>query len=86
MAYTYVPITPNIFGIPQRVPRKGIKTLDDLNKEITEWSSKVGEDSQLQNVNLQNALQRLQQVIQTMTNVSKSHHDTQKAIINNIKS
>ena len=41
----------------------------------------VGDDSQLANVDLQNALQKQQQTLQTMSNVSKMLHDTAMAII-----
>ena len=78
MSYSYNTDSPNI---PKRVPRQGIKTLDDLNKEIIEWSNKVGEDAQLQNIRLQDALQKQQQILQMMTNISKLSHDTQMSII-----
>jgi chromosome segregation ATPase len=44
----------------------------------------VGEDAQLANIDLQNALQRQQQTLQTMSNVSKMLHDTAMAIIRKI--
>ena len=51
-----------------------IETLED------ELAS-VGDDAQLANIDLQNALQKQQQTMQTMSNVSKMLHDTGMAII-----
>ena len=45
----------------------------------------VGEDAQLANLDLQNALQKQQQTMQMMSNISKQMHETAKAIINNIR-
>lgn len=45
----------------------------------------LGEDAQLVNIDLQNTLQRLQQTIQMMSNISKQLHDTAMAIIRNLK-
>lgn len=44
----------------------------------------TGEDSQLANLELQDALQKQQQAVQTLSNLSKSMHDTAKAIIHKI--
>lgn len=44
----------------------------------------VGEDAQLANVDLQNALQRQQQVLHMMSNVSKALHDTAISVIRKI--
>ncbi len=58
-----------------------------LEKEIVTWEEKlgaVGDDAQLANINLQNALQRQQQTMQMMSNVSKMLHDTAMAIIRKI--
>ena len=41
-------------------------------------------DSQLANIDLQNTLQKQQQLLQTMSNISKSLHDTQMAMIRNM--
>jgi len=41
----------------------------------------VGEDAQLANIDLQNQLQKQQQTLQTMSNVSKMLHDTAVAIV-----
>ena len=45
----------------------------------------VGDDSQLANVDLQNMLQKQQQALQMMSNISKMSHDTAMAVIRNIK-
>jgi len=45
----------------------------------------VGDDAQLANIDLQNQLQKQQQTLQTMSNVSKMLHDTAKAIISNMR-
>jgi len=44
----------------------------------------IGEDGQLANVDLQNALQQQQQTMQMMSNISKMMHDTAMAVIRNI--
>ena len=40
-----------------------------------------GDDAQLANVDLQNMLQKQQQTLQTMSNISKSLHDTAMSVI-----
>ncbi len=44
----------------------------------------VGEDAQLANVDMQNWLQKQQQVLQAMSNISKAAHDTAMAVIRKI--
>lgn len=59
-------------------------TDDDVVAQVQKWEQElntVGEDAQLANVDLQNALQLQQQTLQTISNVSKLLHDTAKAII-----
>ena len=51
---------------------------------IQEQLSSVGDDAQLANIDLQNALQKQQQTLQTMSNVSKMLHDTAMAVIRKI--
>lgn len=53
---------------------------DYLRKLDSELNT-LGEDGQLFNIDLQNALQRMQQTLQTMANVSKLLHDTAMAVI-----
>ncbi len=58
-----------------------------LTEHIKQWEEKLqsaGDDAQLANIDLQNALQKQQQTLQTMSNVSKMLHDTAMAIIRKI--
>jgi len=45
----------------------------------------VGEDASLEQLQLQNVLQKQQQVMQQMSNISKMLHDTAMAVIRNMK-
>ncbi len=42
-------------------------------------------DSQMMTLDLQSQMQNQQRAMQTMSNIMKSHHDTAKAIINNLR-
>ena len=44
----------------------------------------VGEDAQLQNIEMQNVLQKQQQTLQMMSQISKQLHDTAMAVIRKI--
>ena len=44
----------------------------------------VGDDAQLANIDLQNMLQKQQQTLQMMSNISKILHDTAMAVIRKI--
>ncbi len=46
----------------------------------------VGEDAQMANLDLQNALQKQQQLLQMMSNMSKTMHETAMSIIRKIGS
>jgi hypothetical protein len=64
-----------------------IETKEELENYIQgleEQLNSVGDDSQLANVDLQNHLQKQQQVLQMMSNISKVLHDTAQAIIRKI--
>jgi hypothetical protein len=64
-----------------------IRTKGDLDayvKSVEEQLNTTGDDAQLANVDLQNALQVQQQTIQMMSNISKMLHDTALAIIRKI--
>jgi len=55
-----------------------------LEEEIRKWEEKlnsIGDDAQLANVELQDILQRQQQILQMMSNISKSLYDTAQAVI-----
>jgi hypothetical protein len=63
------------------------KTKADLQASINKWEAdlaSIGDDAQLANIDLQNALQKQQQTLQTMSNVSKMMHDTAMAVIRKI--
>ncbi len=73
--------------MPDRIPPEGVEGLDTLEDAIKQWEeelAQVGDDAQLANIDLQNALQKAQQTVQTMSNVSKLIHDTSTAIIRKI--
>jgi methyl-accepting chemotaxis protein len=51
---------------------------------IADWEKQldsIGDDAQLANVDLQNILQKQQQTLQMMSNISKMLHDTAQAVI-----
>jgi hypothetical protein len=61
-----------------------VKSVDLLDNEIARWEerlSTLGDDAQLANVDLQNILQKQQQALQMLSNISKAQHDTAMAII-----
>jgi hypothetical protein len=73
----------------ETVQKASLKAMSDREfAEYTlEWCDKlqeVGDDAQLANIDLQNALQKQQQTLQTMSNVSKMLHDTAMAVIRKI--
>lgn len=53
-------------------------------KELESNQQQVGDDAQLANVDLQNQLQKQQQVLQMMSNISKMLYDTAMAVIRKI--
>ena len=60
---------------------------EELARYIREWEEElatIGEDAQLANIDLQNQLQKQQQTLQTISNVSKMLHDTAMAVIRKI--
>ena len=58
--------------------------LETYIKNLEEQLNSVGDDAQLANVDLQNMLQKQQQTMQQMSNISKMLHDTAMAIIRKI--
>jgi len=73
--------------IPDRIPRAGITSIGALEAEIARWEAKlnsIGDDSQLANVDLQNILQKQQQTLQMLSNISKMLHDTATSVIRKI--
>jgi hypothetical protein len=64
------------------------KSVDDLKNSFQEEIKKreeelnsVGDDAQLANVDLQNILQKQQQTLQMMSNISKMLYDTAQSVI-----
>ena len=63
---------------------KEVNTVAKLDDYIKTWEDKlnsIGDDAQLANVDLQNMLQKQQQTLQMLSNISKALHDTAMAII-----
>jgi len=58
-----------------------------LTKSLRQWEerlSKSADDAQLANIDMQNALQKQQQTLQMLSNISKQFHDTAMAVIRKI--
>src|SRR4029453_7627530 len=71
-------------SIPDRIPAEGGSNLEQLEAEIKrreEELNSIGDDAQLANVDLQNMLQKQQQTLQMMSNISKMLHDTAMSVI-----
>ncbi|MEK7705297.1 MAG: hypothetical protein AAB426_10085 [Myxococcota bacterium] len=66
-------------GAPKRI--RTLEQLDAYLKHLEEQMNGAGDDAQLANVDLQNALQKQQQTLQMMSNISKMLHDTALAIV-----
>ncbi len=60
------------------------ETFDAYIKDLEESLATVGEDAQMANLELQDALQKQQQTIQMISNISKMLHDTAMSIIRKI--
>ncbi len=58
--------------------------LDAYIKQLEEKLNSVGDDAQLANVDLQNMLQKQQQTLQMVSNISKMLHDTAMAVIRKV--
>ncbi len=58
--------------------------MESYIKDLDVQLSTIGDDAQLANIDLQNALQKQQQTLQTMSNVSKMLHDSTMANIRKI--
>ncbi|HET6517307.1 MAG TPA: hypothetical protein VFG25_03690 [Nitrosopumilaceae archaeon] len=64
-----------------------LESARDADALIQKWEDELtsaGDDAQLANIDLQNALQKQQQTLQTISNVSKMMHDTAMAVIRKI--
>ncbi|MBS3158629.1 hypothetical protein J4206_05060, partial [Candidatus Woesearchaeota archaeon] len=58
-----------------------IKEIEKSLKELEEQMNKIGDDAQLANVDLQNTLQKSQQLIQMLSNISKAANDATMAVV-----
>lgn len=65
-------------------PIKTREKLEEYIDELEETLQTVGDDSQLANVDMQNMLQKQQQALQMISNISKQLHDTAMAVIRKI--
>lgn len=76
-----------VICVPDRVPSRSVSDFTELAREIRSWEdrlSELGDDAQLANVDLQNALQKQQHTLQMLSNISKMLHDTALAVIRKI--
>jgi hypothetical protein len=80
-----VPYRPDGAAVRTEPPRVLAKAeQDQYVKSLESKLNSIGDDAQLANVDLQNVLQKQQQTLQTMSNVSKALHDTAMSIIHKI--
>ncbi|MCH8063555.1 MAG: phage tail protein, partial [Chloroflexi bacterium] len=63
---------------------ESLRIQESLIDELDARLSSIGDDAQLANIDLQNSLQKQQQILQTISNVSKMLHDTAMAVIRKI--
>jgi hypothetical protein len=82
--------TPSVYR-PQKIPgvksKPSIKSSKDMDAYIKKMENKlnsIGDDAQLLSLELQNAMQKQQQLLQTLSNISKMMHNTAMAIIRKI--
>ncbi len=74
-------------GWPEIGSPKVLRTAEEVENYIElleEKLNSIGDDAQLANVDLQNALQRQQQTLQMMSNISKMLHDTTLSVVRKI--
>jgi len=71
-----------IAGAPR--PINTMKQMDEYIETLEQKLNSIGDDAQLANVDLQNALQKQQQTLQMMSNISKILHDTSMAMIRKV--
>ena len=63
------------------------QTREEIEAQIQDMEERLqtlGDDAQLANIDLQSALQRTQQTLQMLSNVSKMMHDTAMEVIRKI--
>ncbi len=78
------PLTNDDVTADKAIPMSKKEELETYIKNLEEKLNSVGDDAQLANVDLQNMLQKQQQTLQMMSNISKMLHDTAMAIIRKI--
>ena len=61
-----------------------VKFYNEKKKALRQQLATVGDDAQLANVDLQNTLQKQQQMLQMISSISKMLHDTAMAVIRKI--
>jgi prefoldin subunit 5 len=74
--------------IPERIPPAGTTNFGQLDGKLVDFEARlqsVGDDAQLANVELQMLLQKVQEIMQVLSNISKTQHETIIAIIRNLK-
>lgn len=77
------------FGLPRSVGTPAtiapsLVAQSELRQAILKWEEKLnnlGDDAQLANVDLQNMLQKQQQTLQMMSNISRMLYDTAQSVI-----
>jgi len=65
-----------ILATPKMQPETALGVLSKIAPPSPEQLNSAGDDAQLANVDLQNVLQKQQQLIQMLSNVSKMIHDS----------
>jgi hypothetical protein len=76
---------PPLSGTPRTAT---LTTAAEVREAIAQWEedlNTIGDDSQLANVDLQNTLQKQQQMLQMLSNISKQLHDTAMSVIRNMR-
>ena len=82
-------IIPSATSLPLNITyvNRTLRSRAEWEVYIEGWEGRlntIGDDAQLANIDLQNMLQKQQQAIQLMSNVSKMLHDTAMAVIRKI--
>jgi len=65
-----------------------LTTAAEVRGAIAQWEetlNTIGDDAQLANIDLQNILQKQQQMLQMLSNISKQLHDTAMSVIRNMR-
>ena len=65
--------------------KPGEVTADELMEALEERLQTVGDDAQMAQFDLQNALRRTQRLLQMMSEIMKKLHESSAAIISNLK-